>query len=140
MSLKTESKELKPGDTRVYEIGGQKLTIAPIPWGQVKKLVRIIMGFVQDVSKKAKNDADIFAMIPDIVDNNVDEILPLLFDLKRHLFLNKEWINDHMSLLDVKMIVEDAVQINGLKDFFGQVGLLKQLRGPKQPLEVPTIS
>lgn len=132
--------ELKPGNSKLYLIGDQKLVLTPVPWGQVKKLIRIIMGCVQEISKSAKNDADIFAMIPDFVDNNIDQILPLLFDLKKHEFLNPQWIENNLSLLDVKTIIEDAIIINGLKDFFAQAELLKNLRKQKPALEVPTIS
>lgn len=131
---------LKPGDTKSYTIAGHKLTLAPVPWGQVKKLIRILMGIVQEISKQAKNDAEIFALIPDFVDHNIDQILPLLFDLKKHTFLNSEWIENNLSLLDVKVIIEDAIVINGLKDFFAQAELLKTLRPTKPTLEVPTIS
>jgi hypothetical protein len=84
---------LKAGDTKTFEIGGQKLVVEPLPFGNVKKLLRIVL----EVAEKGKSGDTQVLSIPNLLENYADVAIPLLFRKGKHDFLTKEWIDDNMT-------------------------------------------
>jgi len=113
--------ELKAGGTAEFTVAGQTLVLEPIPYGQLKKILRLVL----DVSKEAAEGKLTF--IPDALDKYFPEIIPLLFIKNKYPFINAVWIDDNMTVPTLRGIMESAIIINGLQDFFGKAfgGTLK---------------
>jgi hypothetical protein len=110
--------ELKAGDQKVFEVGDKTLTIEPVPYGNVKKIFRIIGSAMTDITagKNAVTD------IPDTIDKYMPEFFPLLFRKGTHDFVTTEWIEDNLTIMTMKEILETAIKVNGLEDFFTRKG------------------
>lgn len=108
--------EVKSGGSRTFEIGGQKLIVEPIPFGTLKKLLKIVM----EVMERGKaGDREVLS-IPALLEHYGDQAIPLLFHKSKHPFLTKEWIDDNMTVPDLKEIIETTIKVNGLDSFFGK--------------------
>lgn len=110
-------KELKPGDSTTYTVDGKILVVEPIPFGKLKKIIQIIARVSKAFDKKAIEE-DLLNIVPKLVEEYVGEIVPLLFDLKKHPFLTPEWVDDNLTVPTMKAIVVDAITINSLDHFF----------------------
>jgi hypothetical protein len=106
--------ELKAGDTAEFKVGDKALTVEAMPMGRVKKVFKLIM----EVSAgAAKGEA---GFIPQVMDEYLYKLLPLLFDPKKYPFLVQEWVEENMTIPQLREIFKAAVTINGLEDFFGK--------------------
>lgn len=122
MTESTELKPLKAGETKQYTIGDKTLILEPIPYGRLKKVLKIIVDAVGDISKgKDMTHEELAKTMPEVLINNVNLLLPLLFDPKKHPFMNQDWLENNMSLPIVMDIGEAAIKINGMMDFFAKV-------------------
>lgn len=104
--------ELKPGDTMDFTIGDKTLKLEPVPYGNIKKIVRIAFNASESITS-----GDLKS-VPDLIDKNIGQIMPLLFVSGRYDFLTTEWIENNMTVPTLRKMVEAAVVINGLQDFF----------------------
>lgn len=111
--------ELKAGDTKTFEVGGEKLIVGPIPFGRLKIIIRLVADVSSKFEKKEVQD-DLFAIVPKLVEEYVDEFIPTLFDKKTHPFLTKEWIENNLTIPLVKEIIVTAITVNALGDFFAK--------------------
>lgn len=129
------SEELKAGDSVEFKIGGKVLVVEPIPYGNVKKVFKIVFGVIEKLTDKTDETA--VMRVPKILEENINLFLPLLFKKGKYDFLNDAWIDDNMTLNDIRKIIEAAVKVNGLEDFFAKMGSQK----PAVPQEtiVPTV-
>ncbi len=116
--------ELKAGDSTSFQIGEWKLEVEPMPFGKLKKLVKIVASAAKKLAPGALKD-DLLSVVPALVEEYIADCIPLLFDDKKHPFLNEQWIDDHMTVPKLKEILIAAVTVNGLGDFF-----LKTVRRP----------
>jgi hypothetical protein len=110
----TPMSEPKAGDTVVIEVGDKTLTIEPVPYGNLKKIFGIIGNAVNDITvgKNAVMD------IPKAIDQYLPNFFPLLFRKGTHDFITLDWIDNNLTLVAMKKIVETAIKVNGLEDFF----------------------
>ena len=128
----TESTELKPGNVAAYKIGDKTLMLRPIPYGRLKELLKIVFSAMDKFANM--NNKDIFLKFPQIFEENLPKIMPLMFSEKEQPFMNAEWVDENMSLWDMRTIVERMVIINGLSDFLGKMGA-GQNQAPKTKVE-----
>lgn len=105
--------ELRPGGSKDFQIGGQTLHVRPIPYGNLKKILRMVFEM-----SKAKADDPAMQMVTELVDKYLDQVFPLLFKAADHPFLNPAWIDENLDVPTIMEIVQAAVVVNGLKDFF----------------------
>lgn len=117
--MQNEPNGLNPGDRYEYQIADQKLIIEPIPYGRLKKLMRIVFSVM---NKFGKEEANVMMSIPQLFEDNIGELVALMFDNKKHKFLTKEWIDDNVTIVDMRRITEAAMKVNGLQDFLGKMG------------------
>lgn len=109
--------ELKPGDTKEFQVGDKTLVVEAIPFGKLKKVIRLIAEISKQFDSK-ELQADILNIVPKIVEQYVEEFIPLLFDAGKHPFLTKEWVDDNLTIPVMKNVIISAITINGLGDFF----------------------
>jgi hypothetical protein len=121
--LKSTELKLKPGMTIEKVIGDKTLFLKPIPYGRLKDLVKVIFKAMDQFVNMSNKD--IFIQFPKVFEENLPKIMPLMFSSKEHPFLNSDWIDENMSLVDMRDIIEKMIIINGLEDFLGQKGKLK---------------
>lgn len=111
---------IKAGDAVPFTIGGKTLTVEAVPYGQVKKIFKIIAAGLDEISQGGSENA--LVKVPRIMEEKVGEILPLLFRTGAYDFLNQEWMDENLTLNDIRGIMETAVKVNGLEDFFAKMG------------------
>ena len=127
----TEANALKPGDRYEKIVNGQTLILKPIPYGRLKELMKIVFGAMDQFSTMSTKN--VFLQFPKVFEENMPKIMPLMFAEKEHSFLNAQWVDDNLSLLDMREIVEKMIVINGLTDFLGKMG--NQNQNNKVPQE-----
>jgi len=111
--------ELKPGDTKEFKVGDKTLVVEAIPFGKLKKVIRLIAEVSKQFDSKELQE-DILNIVPTIVERYVEEFIPLLFSAEKHPFLTKEWVDDNLTIPVVKDVLISAITINGLGDFFAK--------------------
>lgn len=134
---------LKAGDETTYEVNGHTLILRPIPYGRLKKVLAAIAKVFEEVSKRTdKGDTIQFIQVlPDLIGQHVATLFPLLFDPKEHPFLNGEWVDENLTVPMAKQIMEDAIKVNGLEDFFKPKGAeASRLPNGNQPKETRELS
>ena len=127
--------ELKAGGTHTFTVGDYQLVVEPIPYGNMKKIIRIIMDVVEKTNKAGDNTV---LSIPVLFETYLDQFVPLLFKPSKHPFLNKEWIDNNLTIPDMREIVEAAIAVNGLGDFFGKSKATKA-NGETPSMTIPPI-
>ena len=120
---------IKAGDIVIINVRGRELTIEPIPYGNIKKLMKIASNVITEIS--STDGKGVMMKLPDLLSEHMATFVPLLFRKGTHDFINEEWIDDNLSLADMRKIVEAAIKVNGLEDFFGR------MRGSKAALPDP---
>ncbi len=110
----SEPQVLKAGDSLDFRVDGATLTIAPVPYGNIKKIMRIAF----DAQKEIVGGQ--ITGIPELVDKNLFKLFPLLFAPGKATMLTEDWIETHMTVPMLREMMEAAVVVNGLKDFFEQ--------------------
>lgn len=118
----------KPGDVVTFEIDGQKLIVEPIPFGNLKKLLKLM----NEMSEKGKAGDTQVLSIPSLLENYADPVIPLLFKAAKHPFLTKEWIDEHLTVPILKDILQAASAVNGFPDFLGNRGAPANGGSPKE--------
>lgn len=129
----TESKDLKKGDTVRYKVGVETLVIEPIPYGRLTKIMKIVFGAIDRIG--TMDNKEIIMKLPEIFEENLGPLISLIFDPRKHSFLNQAWVHDNLTLIHMEEIVERTILVNGLKDFLGRMGT----KGPV-PLEKNTVA
>ncbi len=123
--------ELKVPDFVDFTIDSQTLRIEAVPYGNIKKITRLAFSVSKDIaSGKLKS-------IPEVIDNNLYEILPLLFLNGRYPFMTPGWIEEHMTVPMIRKMIETAIVVNGLQDFFGQAMGKPKGNGSQPTLRTP---
>jgi hypothetical protein len=115
-----ESKDLKAGDTAKYKVGDETLIIEPMPFGRLKKVLNIVINAVGKLGKLEGMDAT--AYIPQLLEENIAPLMQLVFDKKKHPFINDEWVDDNITFYNMREIAEKVIMVNGLKDFLARMG------------------
>ncbi len=108
--------ELKAGESIDFTVGDKTLTIEAVPYGNIKRIIRLAFSASKDISSGQLTTAT----IPDMVDKSLFEILPLLFTNGKYSFLTPEWIEDNLTVPKIRKMMEAAIVVNGLEDFFGK--------------------
>lgn len=119
--------ELKAGDSLDFKVGDKTLTVEPLPYGNLKKILRMAFGIAKEIS------AGELTTVPDLMDKYMAQVLPLLFRGERYSFITAEWIDDNLTVPTIRKIVEAAVVSNGLQDFFAKAGLTTNGKVPPIP-------
>lgn len=114
------TKEVKAGDSIDFTIGEKVLTVEAVPYGNVKKIFKIVVEGLDAMSKETGEPA--LMKVPKIMEEKVGGLLPLLFRKDKYEFMTAEWIDDNLTLNDIRGIMETAIKVNGLEDFFTKVG------------------
>lgn len=134
------NKELKSGDIAVYDIGDEKLRLSPMPWGKLKKVLKLFSDSWSGFDQKMIEDTPQFMRwIMSMIEARMDDMFPLLIDEKLNPFFNKTWVEENITLQHIQQIIIDAITINGVKDFLALKG------GTKNPpvenkQEAPTVA
>jgi hypothetical protein len=123
--------ELKSGDSLDFTVSDKTLTIEPVPYGNIKKVIRIAF----DVSKEIT--AGKLSSIPEAIDKNLTTVLPLMFKKDRYPFLTAEWVEDNMTVPVLRKMLEAAVVVNGLQDFFDKAAGKPKSNGSPSTLPIP---
>lgn len=110
--------ELKAGDSLDFKIGDKTLTVGPVPYGQIKKILRIAFTIGGDIKGAQAGSKDVLSVLPVMMEKYISELIPLLFRPGGYSFLTPAWIDENMSVPQMRMIVETAMKVNGLEDFF----------------------
>lgn len=127
--------EIKPGQTVEMRVGDKTIAIEPVPFGNVKKVFRIIAETIGDFSKE--QEEAIIMRVPRIMEEKVGVILPLLFWPGKYPFINQDFIDNHLTVIDIRKIVETAIVVNGFTDFLAKLG--NRLTPAPQASEEPSI-
>ncbi len=123
--------ELKAGDSLDFTVGDKTLTIGPVPYGNLKKLLKMMLAFSGEAKlTDVKN-------ITDILDKYVAQILPLMFPTGRYDFISEQWIEDTMTVPTMRKMLESFIVANGLQDFFEQLVGRKLTPTSAQPPTTP---
>ena len=122
----TKLDELKAGGSCEYRVSECTLFIEPIPYGRLKKLLALVLGKINTVVKL--DTKQIMEQVPILFDENLPQLVELMFDKKKHSFLNIEWVNENVTLVHMQDIFEGFVRVTGLQDFLG-----KKVQKPKEP-------
>ena len=126
--------ELKAGDSKQFVIGDKTLTIEPVPYGNIKKILKI----VGEVAGAFKSDGDALNQISGQIEKQIPAFLPLLFKKGTVEYMTSDWIDDNLSLTQLREIGEAAIAVNGLKDFFGKRVGAQPPVPPANLTEMPT--
>lgn len=111
---------IKAGETARMEINGHILLVEPIPYGRLKKLYKLVFSAIEKVG--SMDSSKVMEALPDLFEENLEELIELSFDKAKHPFLNKKWVEDNLNLITIKAIGEKMIAVNGIKDFLGQRG------------------
>ncbi len=124
------NKELKAGDSVLYGIGGKDVCMSPIPYGRLKKITKIVFNAFDELGDEGETDSSFMRKMPELIEKNIDQLLPLMFDMNHYGFIDQEWIDTYIDIPLAVRIFEDAIKINGLTSFFS-----KMTRKPKAKVE-----
>jgi hypothetical protein len=129
------TKEVKAGDAVDFKIGDKTLTVEAVPYGNVKKVFKIVFDAIEEIT--ASGETPSAMRVPKIIEERINVFLPLLFRTGKYPFLNPTWIDENMTINDIRSIIETAIKVNGLDDFFAKMGNQK----PAAPQETikPTV-
>lgn len=105
-----------------YEVGGKTLKLAPLSFKKFRALIQLLGKSLSEIAVSGNGEVAL-TKVPEILMDRVVEIIPSLFDEKEHGFLNKEWIEENLSIALANRIMLDAIRVNGVQDF------LRGLRG-----------
>ena len=117
---------LKAGESLDFTVGDKTLTIEPVPYGNIKKIMRIAFEAQKDLAGASMSS------LPELIDKNLFAIFPLMFRAGKYDFLTPEWIENTMTVPTLRKMLEAGLTVNGLEDFFG-----KAVR--KTPTDSPAI-
>lgn len=120
--------ELKAGDSLDFTVGDKTLTVEAVPYGQIKKIMKMMFQSAQAVK------AGEVSTINELIDRNLATIFPLVFIDGRYPFITAEWIENNMTFPVIKKILEAAVVVNGLEDFFGKAVMAGLATTPSQSM------
>jgi hypothetical protein len=107
-------KDIRQGGSAEFQIADKVISVEAMTLGKLKNVFLLIM----EVSKGAQSGDVMF--IPQIMDNYLFKVIPLLIDTKKFAFMTQEWVEENMTMPQLREIFNAAVEINGLKDFFGK--------------------
>jgi hypothetical protein len=135
-----EAKEIKAGDQVELWVNEKTLIIEAVPYGNIKKVFKIVFEAISDMGKETGEAA--LLKVPRIMEERVSAILPLLFKTGKYDFLTDEWIDDNLTINDIRKIIETAIKVNGLEDFFAKMGNKPMVPPPTEPVSLvkPTVS
>lgn len=132
-----ETSDLKVGESTEVIIGDKVLVIEPMPFGRLKKVLKIVFSAIDKL--QSMDTKAILVSLPEIFDKNLGELISLIFDKKTHPYLDPAWVDENVSLVQLTEIVNKAIIVNGLKDFFDKMGgKTPPLTTGKAPEVMPT--
>lgn len=127
------SKELKSGDIAVYDIGGEKLKLSPMPWGRLKKVLKLFSESMASFDNSMIEDTSrMMKWMMTIIEARMEDMFPLLVDEKLNPFFSKEWVDENITLQHIQQIILDSITINGVKDFLALKGRNNPLPAAKE--------
>ena len=134
-----EKKELKAGDDVTYSINGNDIIMRPIPFGRIKKIMKIVFNAIDEFGEDGQTNSAFLRKLPELIEKNIDQLLTLIFDTNVYKFINKEWIDDNITIPLSVNIFDDAIKINGLSDFFSKMTRktgqeVKEKKNPVEPI------
>jgi hypothetical protein len=95
----TDSKELTMGQTKTYDVDGVTLTLKPLPLGKIKAAM------IKFLEPGKDNFEMITNFLTEMLNNGANPAV------------NREWLENHITLPIAIEMVQDARVINGLVDF-----------------------
>jgi hypothetical protein len=107
----------KVGETREFKVGDKVLIVEPIPYGNLKKIIKLVAEASVKLDPKQFKD-DYMMVVPVLIQDYVDQIVPLLFRRTAHEFMTQDWVDENLTVPTLKSILIDALYVNGLSDFF----------------------
>jgi len=113
------SDKIEIGSEVPMEVAGQILIIEPVPYGNIKKLLK--MGLM--LASELADGKNILEKLPEMLEEKLPQFIPLLFKKGTHEFLTPEWIDDNLTIIHMRKIMETAIKVNGLEDFFAKMGV-----------------
>lgn len=114
---------LKAGSTVTYEIAGEKLTLTPMPWGKLKKALKLFSDSWSNFDPKSVEDQQKFmGWMMSTIEARMNDMFPLLVDTKINAFFTQDWVEENLTLQHIQQIITDAITINGVRDFLALAG------------------
>src|SRR3954465_13716059 len=98
--------DLKVGGSKDFQIGEYTLHVRPVPYGNLKKILRMVFEL-----SNAFTDKDV-KTIPDVLDRYLDKIFPLLFKASEHSFMTPEWVDENLDIPTMREIIDAAIMVN----------------------------
>lgn len=121
---------VKAGDSVDLKIGEKTLTIEPVPFGNVKIIFKLVAETIDDMGKETGEAPTM--KVPRIMEERVGIILPLLFRRNKYDFLTQEWIDNNLTIIDIRSIIETAIKVNGFDDFLAKLGSRLPMPPPQE--------
>lgn len=105
-------------------VGEKILIIEPLPYGRLKKVMKIVLEALGEFSQASKwSDFDFLKKLPEAIDSRIYDLVPLVF---KQDFVTAEWIDENLTMIHMKEIVEKFLEVNRVNDFL-------PARGPVNP-------
>lgn len=100
------------------EVGGEKLTLKPLPLKKFKEVVKAIVAVMDTFAKNSTIPTmDFVKQLPDIIISNFEKVLPHIIDAKVNPHMTQEWVEEHVTVPEMEEIVTCTYHINGVGDF-----------------------
>ncbi|GAG23577.1 unnamed protein product [marine sediment metagenome] len=99
-------------DKAIFDVGGQKLFMRPLPIGRIKKLYQTIadafLGYGEGKFETKELEKAIFG--------NLSEVMKLIFDESKHKFLTNQFIEDNFTIPMVKNVFKVMAIVNQVEE------------------------
>ena len=96
-----------------YEVGGKKLKLLPLRVKAFRRLVSVIEGASKDV-----NSMDPKAGASQVVEMLLGKAVEMFTIVFHEGGINQEFVDEHMTVSQVRRVIEDVVRMNGLEQWF----------------------
>ena len=102
-----------------FEVGGVKLEIKALPLKKFREALGIVKAALSLIQLAAKeNEYAIMDKIPEVIAERFIVLAPILLQRPD---LDAAWWEGHISVPLARKIVEEAIRLNGVKDFLAQL-------------------
>ena len=96
-----------------YSVGGKKLKLLPLKVKAFRRLVAVIEGASKDV-----NSMDPKAGAGQVVDMLLGKALDMFAIIFQDADVTQEFVDENMTISQVRKVIEDVVRMNGLEQWF----------------------
>ena len=110
-----------------YRVADTQLAMRALPFNRLQKALKIVTEAFQELDKQSHGTGtELIGGLPGLMMGRFTELMPILFDEKLYPFITKEWVEEHVTFPLALQILQDAVAMNQVNDFFGGLKALGQ--------------